>query len=192
MTFEATGRFSTSFCQDYPARPAPRPAFDGDMGTDLLVVGGGYAGLWRIEHLGSNPTVGWRRQFVATCGPGCVHQCVNGVRTPAKSRGSRPRNHRLRIRRLGVRVSSGALCVETVKRKKGRLWALFSLVDSLVMGPGERPHGHPLISRVKRCLVLVFPADLCPGRAGLGHKVQLRGRRSPWGSRWLIRARVSG
>ena len=31
---------------DNPARPAPRPALDGDEQTDLLVVGGGFTGLW--------------------------------------------------------------------------------------------------------------------------------------------------
>ncbi len=31
---------------DNPARPAPRPALDGDHDTDLLVVGGGFTGLW--------------------------------------------------------------------------------------------------------------------------------------------------
>jgi glycine/D-amino acid oxidase-like deaminating enzyme len=31
---------------DTPARPGPRPALDGDTETDLLVVGGGFTGLW--------------------------------------------------------------------------------------------------------------------------------------------------
>ena len=31
---------------DDPARPAPRPALVGDASCDLLVVGGGYCGLW--------------------------------------------------------------------------------------------------------------------------------------------------
>ena len=31
---------------DTPARPAPRPALAGDQDTDLLVVGGGFTGLW--------------------------------------------------------------------------------------------------------------------------------------------------
>ena len=31
---------------DNPARPAPRPALDGPVDTDLLVVGGGFTGLW--------------------------------------------------------------------------------------------------------------------------------------------------
>jgi glycine/D-amino acid oxidase-like deaminating enzyme len=31
---------------DNPARPAPRPALDGSLDTDLLVVGGGFTGLW--------------------------------------------------------------------------------------------------------------------------------------------------
>ena len=31
---------------DNPARPAPRPALDGGQDTDLLVVGGGFTGLW--------------------------------------------------------------------------------------------------------------------------------------------------
>jgi glycine/D-amino acid oxidase-like deaminating enzyme len=31
---------------DNPARPAPRPALSGDAETDLLVVGGGFTGLW--------------------------------------------------------------------------------------------------------------------------------------------------
>jgi glycine/D-amino acid oxidase-like deaminating enzyme len=31
---------------DNPARPAPRPALAGDAETDLLVVGGGFTGLW--------------------------------------------------------------------------------------------------------------------------------------------------
>jgi glycine/D-amino acid oxidase-like deaminating enzyme len=31
---------------DNPARPAPRAALDGDLTADLLVVGGGFTGLW--------------------------------------------------------------------------------------------------------------------------------------------------
>jgi glycine/D-amino acid oxidase-like deaminating enzyme len=31
---------------DHPARPAPRPALGGDADADLLVVGGGFTGLW--------------------------------------------------------------------------------------------------------------------------------------------------
>jgi glycine/D-amino acid oxidase-like deaminating enzyme len=31
---------------DTPARPSPRPSLDGDTDTDLLVVGGGFTGLW--------------------------------------------------------------------------------------------------------------------------------------------------
>jgi glycine/D-amino acid oxidase-like deaminating enzyme len=31
---------------DTPDRPAPRPALDGDVDTDLVVVGGGFTGLW--------------------------------------------------------------------------------------------------------------------------------------------------
>jgi len=35
-----------SFWLDDPARPESRPALAGDVRTDLLVVGGGYCGLW--------------------------------------------------------------------------------------------------------------------------------------------------
>ena len=31
---------------DTPARPAPRPPLDGDVETDLVVIGGGFTGLW--------------------------------------------------------------------------------------------------------------------------------------------------
>jgi hypothetical protein len=31
---------------DTPDRPAPRPGLDGDTEVDLLVVGGGFTGLW--------------------------------------------------------------------------------------------------------------------------------------------------
>src|SRR4051794_41600682 len=31
---------------DTPARPAPRPAVRGDAETDLVVIGGGFTGLW--------------------------------------------------------------------------------------------------------------------------------------------------
>ncbi len=31
---------------DRPERPAPRPALDGDVEADLLIVGGGFTGLW--------------------------------------------------------------------------------------------------------------------------------------------------
>jgi glycine/D-amino acid oxidase-like deaminating enzyme len=34
------------FWLDRPDRPAPRAALDGDLETDLCVVGGGYSGLW--------------------------------------------------------------------------------------------------------------------------------------------------
>jgi hypothetical protein len=34
------------FWLDRPDRPQPRPALDGPVDTDLLVVGGGYSGLW--------------------------------------------------------------------------------------------------------------------------------------------------
>lgn len=36
----------TSFWLDDPDRPAPRARLDGDAHADLVVVGGGYAGLW--------------------------------------------------------------------------------------------------------------------------------------------------
>lgn len=35
-----------SYWLDDPGRPAPEPALAGDAHTDLLVVGGGYSGLW--------------------------------------------------------------------------------------------------------------------------------------------------
>lgn len=34
------------FWLDQPGRPEPRPALDGDTTTDLVVVGGGFTGLW--------------------------------------------------------------------------------------------------------------------------------------------------
>lgn len=34
------------FWLDDPARPEPRPALDGDRETDLVIVGGGFCGLW--------------------------------------------------------------------------------------------------------------------------------------------------
>lgn len=37
---------TTPFWLDDPARPAPRPMLTGQVSTDLLVVGGGFAGLW--------------------------------------------------------------------------------------------------------------------------------------------------
>jgi glycine/D-amino acid oxidase-like deaminating enzyme len=37
---------TTPLWLDTPDRPAPRPALDGDTGTDLVVVGGGFTGLW--------------------------------------------------------------------------------------------------------------------------------------------------
>ncbi|MFF0112068.1 NAD(P)/FAD-dependent oxidoreductase [Streptomyces prasinus] len=36
----------TAYWLDDPARPGPRPALTGDETCDLLVVGGGYSGLW--------------------------------------------------------------------------------------------------------------------------------------------------
>lgn len=45
------------FWLDTPARPAPRPALDGDVITDLVVVGGGFAGLWTaLRALEEEPT----------------------------------------------------------------------------------------------------------------------------------------
>ena len=35
-----------SFWLDHPARPHRRPALDADIETDLVIVGGGYTGLW--------------------------------------------------------------------------------------------------------------------------------------------------
>jgi len=40
------GAARRSFWLDDPARPESRPALAGDVRTDLLVVGGGYCGLW--------------------------------------------------------------------------------------------------------------------------------------------------
>ena len=40
------GASSTPLWLDRPDRPAARPSLDGDVETDLLVVGGGFTGLW--------------------------------------------------------------------------------------------------------------------------------------------------
>lgn len=40
------GVSATPFWLDDPARPEPRPRLDGDLDCDLLVVGGGFCGLW--------------------------------------------------------------------------------------------------------------------------------------------------
>lgn len=41
-----SGAKPVSFWLDAPEKPAPRPALTGDERCDLLVVGGGYSGLW--------------------------------------------------------------------------------------------------------------------------------------------------
>ncbi|WP_093798772.1 FAD-binding oxidoreductase [Streptomyces sp. Wb2n-11] len=41
-----SGAKPVSFWLDDPEKPAPRPALTGDERCDLLVVGGGYSGLW--------------------------------------------------------------------------------------------------------------------------------------------------
>lgn len=40
------GASATPFWLDSPDRPAPRPSLVGDVEADLVVVGGGYCGLW--------------------------------------------------------------------------------------------------------------------------------------------------
>lgn len=40
------GASNTPFWLDNPHRPAPRPALEGDVDADLVVVGGGFCGLW--------------------------------------------------------------------------------------------------------------------------------------------------
>ncbi|MEO5665656.1 MAG: FAD-dependent oxidoreductase [Nocardioides sp.] len=40
------GSVLTPLWLDTPDRPAPRPALPGDVEADLLVVGGGFTGLW--------------------------------------------------------------------------------------------------------------------------------------------------
>jgi glycine/D-amino acid oxidase-like deaminating enzyme len=40
------GAGSTPYWLDQPVRPAPRAVHDGDVDVDLLVVGGGFTGLW--------------------------------------------------------------------------------------------------------------------------------------------------
>lgn len=40
------GASSTPFWLDQPDRPEPRPAFSGDEDVDLVVIGGGFTGLW--------------------------------------------------------------------------------------------------------------------------------------------------
>ncbi|HET8614819.1 MAG TPA: FAD-dependent oxidoreductase, partial [Actinomycetales bacterium] len=40
------GAASTPYWLDQPQRPASRPALDGDVEVDLLVVGAGFTGLW--------------------------------------------------------------------------------------------------------------------------------------------------
>ena len=62
-----------------------------------------------------------------------MHQCVNQARHPAELQGSWPRSRRLRIRRLGVRVSSGAHCVETVNGKRAG-YRPFSRLRNLLIG----------------------------------------------------------
>ncbi|MEW2389418.1 FAD-dependent oxidoreductase [Streptomyces venezuelae] len=46
FTESLSGAKPVSFWLDDPGRPAPEPALTGDERCDLLVVGGGYSGLW--------------------------------------------------------------------------------------------------------------------------------------------------
>src|SRR5690349_16330015 len=36
----------TPFWLDHPARPAPAPPLTKDIGTELLIIGAGFTGLW--------------------------------------------------------------------------------------------------------------------------------------------------
>ncbi|MEG2715219.1 MAG: FAD-dependent oxidoreductase, partial [Glutamicibacter sp.] len=40
------GAKRTSYWLDHEHRPAPHPALHGSLTTDLLIIGGGYTGLW--------------------------------------------------------------------------------------------------------------------------------------------------
>ena len=84
---------TTPFWLDDPARPAPRPALAGDTETDLIVIGGGYCGLWtaliakerdpeRRVILIESHQVGWAAsgRNGGFCEPSLTHGEVNGER----------------------------------------------------------------------------------------------------------------
>jgi len=84
---------TTPFWLDDPARPAPRPALAGDTDTDLVVVGGGYCGLWtaliakerdpgRRVVLIEAERIGWAAsgRNGGFCEPSLTHGEINGER----------------------------------------------------------------------------------------------------------------
>ncbi|GAB3673946.1 NAD(P)/FAD-dependent oxidoreductase [Angustibacter aerolatus] len=86
------GASSTPYWLDTPDRPAPRPALVGDVDVDLLVIGGGFTGLWAAllaleEQPGADVVLleGHRIGWAATgrnggfCAASLTHGLANGV-----------------------------------------------------------------------------------------------------------------
>ncbi|ALC27217.1 FAD-binding oxidoreductase [Streptomyces sp. CFMR 7] len=87
-----SGAKPVSYWLDDPARPDPLPALTGDEHTDLLVVGGGYSGLWtaliakerdpeRDVVLVEGHEVGWAAsgRNGGFCAASLTHGLANGV-----------------------------------------------------------------------------------------------------------------
>lgn len=103
----------------HPDRPAPLPALEGSVSTDLLVVGGGYSGLWtallakeadpaRDVTLIESETIGWAAS--GRNGGFCEASLVHGESNGEKHL---PRENK-RLTELGAENLAGI--VETIQR----------------------------------------------------------------------------
>ncbi|RAX50233.1 FAD-dependent oxidoreductase [Arthrobacter sp. AQ5-05] len=103
----------------HPDRPAPLPALEGSMSTDLLVVGGGYSGLWtallakesdpsRDVTLIESETIGWAAsgRNGGFCEASLVHGESNGEKHLPKEN--------KRLTELGAENLAGI--VETIRK----------------------------------------------------------------------------
>ena len=183
---------------DSPDRPAPREPLTADTTVDLLVVGGGFTGLWTaLRAVERDPGTrvllieGDRIAEHATgrnggfCEASLTHGEANGrvplargVRRPDRARHPEPRRHRGDVGRYGIDCGfarGGVLAVATRPHEVARPGARRTGLSGRRRGPRARrladlPRGPPRARRLCRRR---------PGEAGLGSGRRGRGPGGP-------------
>jgi glycine/D-amino acid oxidase-like deaminating enzyme len=167
---ELEGASSTPLWLDSVHRPAPRPALDGDLSADLVVVGGGFTGLWAAlialeEQPGRDVVVvdGHRIGWAASgrnggfCAASLTHGLANGV--------ARWPDEMATLTRLGhenldaLEAAIGRHGIDCGFARTGELdvavapWQLEGLAEDHATATGLGERSHLLDARQTRALV---------------------------------------